>query len=153
MNIERSIDTPISEITLRRYEKPIALNERELLKRVCLSIGILQPGDSRDVIIDIFDILIKASKEKVFLSSDEVRERIIMNRTEKSVDMNGLAPSNIRRQLKRLRDIQLCEKIKNKYRITEFLSLIEIFDERIKKLMLTSITERVREYIDLYEKR
>lgn len=153
MNGEKSIDTPVTEITLRRYEKPVGLKGRDLLRRVCLSLGLLQPGDSRDVIIDILDILIKASKEKVFLSSEEVRDRIVKERNGQSIDLNGLAPSNIRRQLKRLRDIQLCEKIKNKYRITEFMSLSEIFDERIKKLMLTAIVERVNDYIELYEKK
>ena len=136
-----------------REEKSVGLRGRELLRRICLSIGILQPGDSRDVIIDIFDILIAASKEKKMLSSEEVRDRIIESRNDQSIDLNGLASSNVRRQLKRLRDIQLCEKIKNKYRITEFLSVSELFDERIKKLILISITDRVKEYIDLYERK
>ena len=43
-----SKDIPLNEITLRRYEKP-NLQGRELVRKLCLSIGLLQPGDSRDV--------------------------------------------------------------------------------------------------------
>jgi chemotaxis signal transduction protein len=56
-------ETPISEITLRRYEKPYSASKRELLKKCCLSLGLLQPGDSRDVIVDILYILLEAKQE------------------------------------------------------------------------------------------
>ena len=48
-----SKDAPLAEITLRRYEKPYEMSKRELLRKICLSIGLLQAGDSRDVIVDI----------------------------------------------------------------------------------------------------
>ena len=55
-------DMPLAEITLRRYEKPANLSERELVRKLCLSVGLLQPGDSRDVIVDVLNVLIKAKK-------------------------------------------------------------------------------------------
>ena len=55
-------DTPLMEITLRRYERPDKSNPRELVKKFCLSIGLLQPGDSRDVVVDILLILQETSK-------------------------------------------------------------------------------------------
>lgn len=146
-----SVDTPVSEITLRRYEKPLGLSGRDLLRRICLSLGILQPGDSRDIIIDILGVLLTYSPEKKFLTSEQIRELVIKSRTNNSLDLKGLAPSNLRRQLKRLRDLQIIEKIKNEYRITEFMKLSEIFDERIKPLILNPIISRVDEYISLYE--
>ena len=42
---------PFSELTLRKYEKPFRSSGRELVKKLCLSIGLLQPGDGRDVIV------------------------------------------------------------------------------------------------------
>ena len=42
---------PLAEITLRKYESPYELGRRELVKKICLSLGLLQPGDSRDVIV------------------------------------------------------------------------------------------------------
>ena len=59
-----SREIPLSEITLRRYEKPSRLSERELVRKLCLSIGLLQPGDSRDIIVDILHVLIKAKRQK-----------------------------------------------------------------------------------------
>ena len=53
-----SRDIPLVELTLRRYEKP-TMGDRELVRKLCLSLGLLQPGDSRDVIVDIFYILLK----------------------------------------------------------------------------------------------
>ena len=55
-----SVDAPISEVVLRRYEKPINLKERMLVRKLCLSLGLLQPGESRDVIVDVFYVLLKS---------------------------------------------------------------------------------------------
>jgi len=48
-----SKDTPLAEIILRRYEKPTNLSERDLVRKLCFSIGLLQPGDSRDVVVKV----------------------------------------------------------------------------------------------------
>jgi len=40
----------------------------------------------------------------------------------------------------------LVEKVKNNYRITEFETLINTFEEKIEQFYLKSILERVREY-------
>ena len=114
-----SKDLPLGEITLRRYEKP-NLNDRELVRKLCLSIGLLQPGDSRDVVVDVLYTLLKHKKE---MSSEAVREKVISFRQERNLPVLGVASSNIRRQLKRLRDSFLVEKVTNNYRIMENLSL------------------------------
>ena len=57
-------DIPLSEITLRKYEKPVGLEKRELVRKICLSLGLLQLGDSRDIIVDILIVLIDANKNK-----------------------------------------------------------------------------------------
>ena len=137
-------ETPISEITLRRYEKPYSLPKRELLKKACLSLGLLQPGDSRDVVVDILYILLEAKKE---LSADEIVKNVSELRKNENLNSTGTAASNIRRQMRRLRAIQLVEKVKNKYRITENMKLAEIFDEKISGILLKTISSRVREYL------
>jgi len=138
-----SKDSPLAEITLRKYEKPGELSKRDLIKKLCLSIGLLQPGDSRDVIVDIFHILKEEGKE---ISSEAVRESVIKLRTELNLPLRGIAGSNVRRQLKRLRDLYLIEKIGNDYRINENESLIDLFEEKIEKFHLRSILDRVKEY-------
>ena len=142
-----SKDIPLSEITLRRYEKPSNLSDRELIRKICLSVGLLQPGDSRDVVVDILNVLIKAKKDKKNLTSDEVCSCVIEERKTLKLAMLGIASSNIRRQLKRLKDSLLVEKRLNAYRITEHNSLNEIFEERIEKFLLPSINSRIKEYL------
>ena len=139
-----SKDTPLAEITLRKYERPADISERELIRKLCLSVGLLQPGDSRDVIVDILMVMLKNKKKE--LSSVEVEKLVIESRKKHKVPVLGVAPSNIRRQLKRLRDLFLIEKVANNYRINENASLPEIFEEKIEKYYLQSILNRVKEY-------
>ena len=143
-----SKEIPLSEITLRRYEKPSKLSERELVRKLCLSIGLLQPGDSRDVIVDILHVLLRAKKQKKMLTSDEIEKEVVDTRKKQKLALFGIASSNIRRQIKRLRDLFLVEKVKNEYRIAEFEELSVIFEEKIEKFYLKSIVDRVKEYFE-----
>ena len=137
-------DIPLSEITLRRYEKP-NLKGRELVRKFCLSIGLLQPGDSRDVVVDVLHVILKKKKE---MNSEEVRDSVINFRKEKNLALLGVASSNIRRQLKRLRDLLIIEKTANNYRIMENLALNDIMKEKVEKLIIPSVVDRVREYFN-----
>ena len=97
-----SRDTPLAEITLRRYEKP-TMNDRDLVRKFCLSIGLLQPGDSRDVIVDVLHVLMKSRQSKEELHSEEIKNKVMEFRKGMGLPMLGIASSNIRRQLKRLK--------------------------------------------------
>jgi len=141
-------ETPLSEMTLRRYEKPINQNPRELVRKVCLSVGLLQPGDSRDIIVDIFLVLLRHKKG---LTSKEVEEEVIAFRQENKLPLKGIASSNIRRQLKRLRDVFMIEKKGTYYVVKTGESMDEIFTEKILKYYLDSITTRIREYFKTVE--
>ena len=139
-----SKDVPLAEITLRKYERPSVDGERrDLIRKLCLSIGILQPGDSRDVIVDVLQVLLDSRLE---MTSEVVTENVIKLRKEARLPLLGIAPSNIRRQLKRLRDIYIIEKVNNLYRITEFEELPRIFEQKIERFLLPTIVERVKEY-------
>lgn len=140
-------ELPLAELTLRRYEKPYDAPQREIVRKVCLSLGLLQPGDSRDIIIDILLVLESARKQKEWISSFTVRDRVESLRKENSLETKGLAESNIRRQLKRLRDAMLIDKQGNQYRIAEFATLSEIFESKVEKFLLPQIVERIKEYL------
>jgi len=144
-------DTPLSEITLRKYEEPYQGNRRELVKKVCLSLGLLQPGDSRDVIVDILSVLIEAGKSKQEMQLEQIKEKVLESRKKASLETKGVADSNIRRQLKRLRDLMIIEKISNNYRVTEFERLSKIFDQKIRDFFIPSIIERIHEYLEMLE--
>ena len=141
-----AIDTPLAEVCLRRYEKPYNLSKRELVRKLCLSIGLLQPGDSRDVIVDVLYVLLEAKRDANELSSEKVREDVIELRKNEGLILNGIASSNIRRQIKRLRDIFLVEKVRNNYRIAEFTNITDGFEEKLAKFLIPNIIERVKEY-------
>ncbi len=141
-------DIPLAEITLRKYEKPVGLEKRELIRKICLSLGLLQLGDSRDVIVDILMVLIEANKKKEKLPSNEIGKRVDTLRKKYSLDNRGLAESNIRRQLKRLTDSMIVNKHSNEYYLTEHNSLKEIFEKNIEKFVLPQIVDRVKEYLD-----
>ena len=143
-----SRESPLAEITLRKYEKPSKSSERELVRKLCLSVGLLQPGDSRDIIVDILYVLLRAKKEKKELSSEDIEKSVITERKNGNLPLNGIASSNIRRQIRRLRELFLVEKVKNFYRITEFEDLTVIFEEKIRKFYLESIVSRVKEYFE-----
>lgn len=145
-------DLPLAEITLRKYERPVGLEKRELVRKVCLSLGLLQLGDSRNVIVDILMALIEANKKKGKLSSEEIGKKVEVIRKKYSLDNKGLAESNIRRQLKRLIDCMLVNKQNNMYYLTEHNSLKEIFEKNIEKFVLPQIVERVKEYLGELEK-
>ncbi|MFH0798211.1 MAG: hypothetical protein V1906_02245 [Candidatus Woesearchaeota archaeon] len=140
-----SKDVPLAEITLRKYEKPYETERRDIIRKLCLSVGLLQPGDSRDVIVDVLHVLLD-SKEGI--DSDTVVSKVIEYRKISKLPLVGIAPSNVRRQLKRLKDLYLIENVKNNYRITEGESLSVIFQEKIEKFYLKSIVERVKEYCE-----
>ncbi len=145
-------DIPLSEITLRKYEKPVGLEKRELVRKICLSLGLLQLGDSRDIIVDILMVLTDANKGRQRLSSEEIGKRAEELRKKYSLETKGLAESNIRRQLKRLRDAMLIEKNDNKYYLAEHASLAEIFENSIERFVIPQTIERIKEYLDELEK-
>ena len=146
-------DIPLSEITLRKYEKPLGLEKRELIRKICLSLGLLQLGDSRDIIVDILMVLNDANKNKEELSSEGVGKRVEEIRKKYSLETKGLAESNIRRQLKRLRDNMLIEKSGNNYYLSEHSSLREIFENSIEKFVIPQIVERIKEYLEDLDKK
>ncbi len=142
-----SRDTPLNEITLRKYEKPSSMPERQIVKKICLSLGVLQPGDSRDVIVDILHVLLKSRRKKKLLTAKQIEDSVIKNRKRAKLELLGIASSNIRRQIRRLKEIMVVEKLSNGYRIAEYMPLSEIYEKKIEKFYINSISERIKEYL------
>lgn len=143
MNVSK--DTPLAEITLRKYEKPYDMPRRDLIRKICLSTGLLQPGDSRDVVVDIFHVLLDT---KQALQCEDIRSAVIAQRDALKLPRQGVAASNIRRQLRRLRELHFVEKVKNSYRVNEHEHISVLFTERIEQFILPAIVARVKEYLE-----
>ena len=149
----KSRDTPLAEITLRKYERPYNIKGRDLISKLCLSVGLLQPGDSRDVVVDVFMALLNNYKKgNRPMTSKEIEDAAIALRKKHNLKVWGVASSNIRRQTKRLRDLYLVDKIANNYRISENETLSNIYKEKVEQFMLNSIRERVGEYFSNVDK-
>ena len=101
---------------------------------------------TRDMLFDILQVLMDNKNEQLFMNSEEIKEKVISSRKKQKLPLKGVASSNVRRQLKRLRDIYLVENIRNQYRISEFEELHVIFKKQIKEFYLKNILERVEDY-------
>ncbi len=132
-------ENPIVEITLRKFEKPYEEGDA-LLRKFCISIGLLQPGDSRDTVVDILKLLLKNRESKVFMDSKEIWDMVKQNR--------NIALSNIIRHLNRMEKIGLVEKFPEGYRIKEWLPLKEILEEFVNKFIIQPTFERIKEYAE-----
>ena len=133
--------SPLAELTLRKYEKPIRLQGRDLVRKFCLSVGLLQPGDSRDVVVDVLISLLDAASP---LSQGEIGLSTRASRTQAGSSMKGCAASNIRRQVRRLKESFLLDKQGSKYVLRQPLG--DAFEEHFEKLYVPAIVGRVKEY-------
>ena len=136
-------DIPLQEITLRKYEIPAALDDRELARKFLLSIGMLQPGDSRDIIVDVFHTLLKSG------GAGAVFEKILAELEGKP----GASAPNIRRQLRRLKEIKLVESNGDAYRIVENGAILELINNYLEKFIVNPSLDRIKQYAVALEKR
>jgi len=142
-------EKPLAEITLRKYEKPYKMEGRELIKKLCLSLGLLQPGDGRDVIVDVFCAVYLSETPK---TAQDVENFVKKHRNEHKLTSLGITPANIRRQIKRLRDSHLVQKTGQTYHLNENLTLPELFSDKIERFYLPTLIERIKEYCHEAEK-
>ncbi len=127
----------LSEITLRKFEKPKNESKRELIKKFCIALGLLQENDSRETVVDIFEFLL--NKKNKF-------ERVNVNQIIEFLKSKGIkvTEQNVRHHLRKLAELQIVEKIGKEYRIREFESLEKIVDD-IFKYKIVPIIERIKE--------
>ncbi|NIA03930.1 MAG: hypothetical protein GWP09_01090 [Nitrospiraceae bacterium] len=147
MVINRKIasDKPLSSITLRKYENPKYLEGRELIKRLCLSLGLLQPGDSRDIIVDILFLFIKNKRGS--FTPTEINTEVYKIRDKENLSLLGISPSNILRQIRRLKELNIIMKREGRYLLKEE-SISEIFNTQIERFIIKPIIERIDQYCE-----
>jgi hypothetical protein len=127
----------LQEITIRKYESPSGLDQKELNRKFLLSIGLLQPGESRDVIVNIFELLLE-NRGKGFEPTEILRAL---------GEKRGASAPNIRRQLRRLRNLKLVEKRQDGYQICD--SIPAVIENFIEPFVVKQTVERLKEYSKL----
>lgn len=133
-------DIPIQEITLRKYEIPTALDDRELARKFLLSIGMLQPGDSRDIIVDVYCEVLRKHKS----DSGTTLENI-----EKALEGKaGASSPNIRRQLRRLMAIKLVVKQDDKFVVSDGGAISDLVSNYLDMFVIRPTVERIKQYAE-----
>lgn len=130
-------EKPLVEITLAKFDRPHGVKKDELLRRFCVSLGLLQAGDSRDLMPKILDAML------------ENREPLTLNQLMKHLPK--AAPSGVRRHLRRMIDLRLVERHKTRYRLAEGESLEFIVKYLLKRYIDEEIFDRLEDYANALE--
>jgi DNA-binding transcriptional ArsR family regulator len=133
-------DKPLNEITLRRFEKPSDENLKELCRKFLISTGLLQTGDGRDIISEIFFNFIVSAKNKEYLPINLIIKQF--------KEFDGGTPNNLRRHLLRLKEHGLIERTDYGYRLPEFMDLKDLFKKEIIKELIEPSVNRIIEYCE-----
>ncbi len=132
-------DTPLIGISLNEFEKP-GSDYFTNLRRFCISIGVISPGESRVGIVHILDILLKArGEDKEGLDSYSIVKELY------KIDVK-IVYANILRDIRKLIAVGLVEKRDGRYRIKENMGLSEILDSFIKPYIVEKILKRISDY-------
>lgn len=138
-------DRPLYRVVLSEFEKPSA-DYFSNLRRFCISLGLVNPGESRIGIVYILDILLRSRKDKPGgLSSYEMIRKLYNNNVR-------IVYANILRDLRKLIAAGLVEKINGNYRIKENLDLLEILDKFVKPYIIDRILKKIEEYASAVER-
>ncbi|PIO00107.1 hypothetical protein COT72_03020 [archaeon CG10_big_fil_rev_8_21_14_0_10_43_11] len=139
---------PLLEFTLRKLEKPFTTNYRELVRAFCVSIGLVQPADSRDVIVDVLVALLKYRPKQKLLYTQDVQKIVSDYRAHIGLPVVGVSQSNILRALKILRTKGIAEVVSGGYRIREWSLLTTVFETHLQEYLIKTTIERIKEYSD-----
>ncbi len=120
-------DSPIFEITLRKYEPPSGNAERDL-RVFLLSMGLIRPGDSKSPLEAIF----RAFLQKSSVSVTELAQ------------MAKITPSAVRYHLERLKALRLVEGRKN-YRLAE--GDLSVAFRVFRRYVLEELLDRIESYV------
>jgi len=134
-------DKPLSRVVLSEFEKPSS-DYFTNLRRFCISLGLINPGESRIGVVYILDILLKArNKDKSGMDSYSVMKSLY----ERNVK---IVYANVLRDLRKLIDVGIVEKVDGKYRIKENMQLAEIINEFVRPYIVDRILKRVSYYAE-----
>jgi len=137
-------DKPLAGISLNEFEKP-GSDYITNLRRFCISIGVISPGESRIAIVHILDILLKTRKQNPGgLDSYTLIKELYQSDIK-------IVYANILRDVRKLIAVGIVERIDNKYRIKENMKLKEILDTFIKPYVIEKILNKIGEYAEKIE--
>ncbi len=128
-----------NEICFRELSLPsdIRANNKALVKWLALSIGLINPGDKRDGIVDVFAVLVEGLREAMPLTIEEITRRASRRRDK------AISEKTAYYHIKRLKDMGLVSKVKAGYILgdgheRELGTIIrKVYEERLNKMLST----------------
>jgi hypothetical protein len=138
-------DLPLAGISLNEFEKPSA-DYFTNLRRFCISIGVISPGESRVAIVYILDILLRAKA-----TNPNGLDSLQITKALYNLDVK-IVYANILRDVRKLIGIGIIERRGNLFRIKENLPLKELLETFIRPYIIDRIIKRVLEYADAIDK-
>lgn len=138
-------DKPLSGITLNEFERPTN-DYNTNIRRLCISLGLVRPGESRIAIVYILDILLKARKKRPYgMDSYELIKELYKRKVK-------IVYANILRDLRKLMATGIVEKRNNQYMIRENMKLNDIMTNFIKPYIIDRTLNKIIEYAKAVEK-
>lgn len=138
-------DKPLSGISLNEFEKPTN-DYNTNIRRLCISLGLVRPGESRIAIVYILDILLKSRKKKPDgIDSYEIIKELYRKKVR-------IVYANILRDMRKLMAVGLVEKRNTMYRIRENMKLNEIISGFVKPYIIDRTIGKIEEYAKAVER-
>lgn len=134
-------DKPLAGISLNEFEKP-GSDYMSNLRRFCISLGVISPGESRVAIVHILDLLLKTRKK-----DPEGLDSYAIIKELYQIDVK-IVYANILRDLRKLIAVGIVERRENRYRIKENMGLKELLDTFVKPYIIDKILKRIDEYAE-----
>lgn len=141
----------LSEIHLRWYDDSTLMLEdkRELVKLFLNTVGV-----SRDVAADVFEVLLLTKMEGIALTTSEIKDEIIKLRRGRGLDtQKGLTNRNIQIWLKFFRDIELAQRIGDRYFFSGNKKPSTVFIEHTKPNIIDKTSDYIARLLEEIEQR
>ena len=142
----------LADINLKWYDDTaLMLEDREELVKLFLDCL----GVSRDVAIDMFEVLLIAKSDGISLTSREIKNEIIKLRKSRGVEdpKKGLSDRNIQIWLKFFRDLEMVERLGDRYLFKKNKIPSKVFIEKTKPEVIDKCSDFIYRLLQEIEKR
>ena len=142
----------LSDMRLKWYaDTSLALDDRREIVEIFMdSIGV-----TRDVAVDMFEILLMAKADDIALTREEIKKQILDLREKRGVKdtKKGLTDRNIQIWLKFFRDIEFIERIGRRYVFKGNKKPSDVFIENTKPEIIDKTVDYVHRLLGELENR
>lgn len=142
----------LSDMRLKWYDDTsLALDDRREIVEIFMdSIGV-----TRDVAVDMFEILLMAKADDIALTREEIKKQILDLREKRGVKdtKKGLTDRNIQIWLKFFRDIEFIERIGRRYVFKGNKKPSDVFIENTKPEIIDKTVDYVHRLLGELENR